>query len=179
MTIISKKRFIWFSFVYIGLYQLVSCIASIYYLGIGLIRNRFVLVFVFFRFVRFFNFLLAKLISNLFYEPTPISFLILDSLLTLKYYQIMTDNKLFEAVDIPCQHKDLIHDVAYDYFGHRLATASSDQTVKIWDYDQETKKWICTASWKCHFGSVWKVTWVSLSRCFSRKKRFNYTHSDT
>ena len=96
-----------------------------------------------------------------------------------KYYQIMTDNKLFEAVDIPCQHKDLIHDVAYDYFGHRLATASSDQTVKIWDYDQETKKWICTASWKCHFGSVWKVTWVSLSRCFSRKKRFNYTHSDT
>lgn len=28
----------------------------------------------------FFNFLLAKLISNLFYEPTPISFLILDSL---------------------------------------------------------------------------------------------------
>lgn len=72
----------------------------------------------------------------------------------------MTDNKLFEAVDIPCQHKDLIHDVAYDYFGHRLATASSDQTVKIWDYDQETKKWICTASWKCHFGSVWKVTWA-------------------
>ena len=49
MTIISKKRFIWFSFVYIGWYQLVSCIASIYHLGIGLIRNRFVLVFVFFR----------------------------------------------------------------------------------------------------------------------------------
>ena len=83
----------------------------------------------------------------------------------------MTDTKMFEAVDIPCQHKDLIHDVAYDFFGHRLATASSDQTVKIWDYDQETKKWICTASWKCHFGSVWKVTWVSLSRCFNRSKK--------
>ena len=179
MTIISKKRFIWFSFVYIGWYQLVSCIALHPYIILGSVLFGTDLFWFLYFFVRFFNFLLAKLISNLFYEPTPISFLILDSLLTLKYYQIMTDNKLFEAVDIPCQHKDLIHDVAYDYFGHRLATASSDQTVKIWDYDQETQKWICTASWKCHFGSVWKVTWVSLSRCFSRKKRFNYTHSDT
>ena len=175
MTIISKKRFIWFSFVYIGWYQLVSCIASIYHLGIGLIRNRFVLVFVFFR--AFFQFSSCE--TNLQFILWTNTDLFSDTGFIAKYYQIMTDNKLFEAVDIPCQHKDLIHDVAYDYFGHRLATASSDQTVKIWDYDQETKKWICTASWKCHFGSVWKVTWVSLSRCFSRKKRFNYTHSDT
>ena len=39
---------------FFGWYQLVSCIASIYHLGIGLIRNRFVLVFVFFR--AFFDF---------------------------------------------------------------------------------------------------------------------------
>merc|ERR1719221_871319 len=72
----------------------------------------------------------------------------------------MTDNKLFEAVDIPCQHKDLIHDVAYDHHGHRLATASSDQIVKIWDFDPSGNTWICTATWKSHFGSVWKVTWA-------------------
>ena len=67
---------------------------------------------------------------------------------------------MFQAINIPCQHKDLVHDVAYDHFGHRLATASSDQTVKVWDFDQTTNEWVCTASWKSHFGSVWKVTWA-------------------
>lgn len=67
---------------------------------------------------------------------------------------------MFQAVNIPCQHKDLIHDVAYDHHGHRLATASSDQTVKIWDFDINANTWICTATWKSHFGSVWKVTWA-------------------
>lgn len=67
---------------------------------------------------------------------------------------------MFQAVNIPCQHKDLVHDVAYDHFGHRLATASSDQTVKVWDFDPATNKWSCSASWKSHFGSVWKVTWA-------------------
>lgn len=67
---------------------------------------------------------------------------------------------MFQALNIPCQHKDLIHDVAYDYHGHRLATASSDQTVKIWDFDVAANTWICTATWKSHFGSVWKVNWA-------------------
>lgn len=28
-------------------------------------------------------------------------------------------------------HKDLIHDVSYDFYGRRLATCSSDQTVQV------------------------------------------------
>ena len=44
--------------------------------------------------------------------------------------------------------------------GERLATASSDQTVKVWDYDKDEDKWEMTASWKSHYGSVWKVTWA-------------------
>ena len=27
--------------------------------------------------------------------------------------------------------KDLIHDISYDYYGDRMATCSSDQTVKV------------------------------------------------
>lgn len=38
---------------------------------------------------------------------------------------------MFEAHTINAQHKDLIHDVAYNYYGDRMATCSSDQFVKV------------------------------------------------
>ncbi|XP_049832969.1 nucleoporin SEH1 [Schistocerca gregaria] len=66
---------------------------------------------------------------------------------------------MYEAQTINAEHKDLIHDVAYDYYGERMATCSSDQFVKVWDQD-EHGKWQMTASWKAHSGSVWKVTWA-------------------
>ncbi len=30
-------------------------------------------------------------------------------------------------------HQDMVHDVQLDYYGRRLATASSDRTVKVFD----------------------------------------------
>lgn len=65
----------------------------------------------------------------------------------------------FEVTSIQADHKDLIHDVAYDFYGRRLATCSSDQSVKVWDLD-DNNQWVCSASWKTHSGSVWKVTWA-------------------
>lgn len=38
---------------------------------------------------------------------------------------------MFEAQSIEAEHKDLIHDVAYDFYGQRMATCSSDQFVKV------------------------------------------------
>lgn len=38
---------------------------------------------------------------------------------------------MFEAQSINAEHKDLIHDVAYDFYGERMATCSSDQCVKV------------------------------------------------
>lgn len=38
---------------------------------------------------------------------------------------------MFEAQSIKAEHKDLIHDVAYDFYGQRMATCSSDQFVKV------------------------------------------------
>lgn len=32
--------------------------------------------------------------------------------------------------------------------------------VKVWDFDETNQIWVCTASWKSHFGSVWKVNWA-------------------
>jgi nucleoporin SEH1 len=66
---------------------------------------------------------------------------------------------MFVAKTIVSEHKDLIHDVSFDFHGTRMATCSSDQTVKVWDSDEETG-WQCTASWKAHSGSVWRVTWA-------------------
>ncbi|XP_054281749.1 nucleoporin SEH1 isoform X2 [Macrosteles quadrilineatus] len=66
---------------------------------------------------------------------------------------------IFEAHSINAEHKDLIHDVAYDFYGQRMATCSSDQFVKVWDKD-EHDNWVLTATWKAHSGSVWKVTWA-------------------
>ena len=37
---------------------------------------------------------------------------------------------------INVDHEDLIHDVAYDFYGKRMATCSSDQKVKVWDQDE-------------------------------------------
>ncbi|XP_033338964.1 nuclear pore complex protein Nup44A isoform X1 [Megalopta genalis] len=66
---------------------------------------------------------------------------------------------MFEAHSINAEHKDLIHDIAYDFYGQRMATCSSDQFVKVWDED-EHGNWHLTASWKAHSGSVWKITWA-------------------
>jgi len=66
---------------------------------------------------------------------------------------------MYTAKVIPSEHKDLIHDVSFDFYGRRMATCSSDQSVKVWDQDNDGN-WTCTADWKTHSGSVWKVTWA-------------------
>jgi len=60
---------------------------------------------------------------------------------------------------IETQHKDLVHDVSYDFYGSRFATCSSDQTVRIWDR-KEDNEWFCSSSFKAHSGSVWRVSWA-------------------
>lgn len=38
---------------------------------------------------------------------------------------------MFDVEPIIADHKDVIHDVVFDYYGRRMATCSSDQTVKV------------------------------------------------
>lgn len=42
---------------------------------------------------------------------------------------------------IQTDHKDLIQDIAFDFYGKRVATASLDQTVKIWNIN-EKNEWV-------------------------------------
>jgi WD40 repeat protein len=66
---------------------------------------------------------------------------------------------MFASKKLQSTHKDLIHDVSYDFYGRRLATCSSDQTVQVWDLDSE-EKWKLSSQWKAHSGSVWRVIWA-------------------
>ncbi|KAJ1550099.1 epoxide hydrolase, soluble (sEH), partial [Nowakowskiella sp. JEL0078] len=60
-------------------------------------------------------------------------------------------------------HKDLIHDIQYNFFGNRACTVSSDQVIKVWNTStgqNDRQKWELIDSWKAHDASVLKVCWA-------------------
>jgi WD40 repeat protein len=57
------------------------------------------------------------------------------------------------------EHNDFIHDVAYDFYGKRLATCSSDQKIKVWDQNN-VGEWKCCTEIKAHSGSIHKLSWA-------------------
>jgi len=61
---------------------------------------------------------------------------------------------------ITATHDGVIHDVAYDFFGKRMASCSSDHKIKIWDKDEKNGEWVCSAEWKAHQSPVWKIDWA-------------------
>lgn len=54
-------------------------------------------------------------------------------------------------------HEDMIHDAEMDYYGLRLATCSSDNSVKVYDVKNGTHS--LAADLKGHFGPVWQIAW--------------------
>lgn len=67
---------------------------------------------------------------------------------------------MFESQTISTEHRDLIHDIAYDYYGQRFATCSSDQTIKVWEKPANETEYKVVSSWKAHAGSVWRLSWA-------------------
>ncbi|XKL64745.1 hypothetical protein PGB90_004831 [Kerria lacca] len=55
-------------------------------------------------------------------------------------------------------HEDVIHDAELDYYGLRLATCSSDQSVKIYNLKNGTQTLV--ADLKGHYGPVWQIAWA-------------------
>ena len=65
-------------------------------------------------------------------------------------------------------HKDLIHDISFNYYGSMLATCSSDQTIKIWkcnDDDDDNNKWELIQEINhiehTHKASIQMITWAN------------------
>lgn len=61
-------------------------------------------------------------------------------------------------VSITNAHSDLIHDAVLDYYGKRLATCSSDKSIKIFEVDGDNHRLIDTLVG--HDGPVWRVDWA-------------------
>jgi len=59
---------------------------------------------------------------------------------------------------IETAHEDMIHDAQMDFYGKRLATCSSDHTVRIFLVEDNDHKLIQTL--RVHEGPVWQVAWA-------------------
>ncbi|KAM3557640.1 hypothetical protein ARSEF4850_004978 [Beauveria asiatica] len=55
-------------------------------------------------------------------------------------------------------HDDMIHDAVLDYYGRKLATCSSDRTIRIFEIEGESQRLVETL--KGHEGAVWCVAWA-------------------
>ncbi|KAL0947943.1 hypothetical protein HGRIS_010572 [Hohenbuehelia grisea] len=66
-----------------------------------------------------------------------------------------------ESVPIETAHEDMIHDAQLDYYGKRLATCSSDRTVKVFDIvEGESQPKSSGHTLTGHTGPVWQVAWA-------------------
>ena len=59
---------------------------------------------------------------------------------------------------IDTQHEDMIHDSQFDYYAKRLATCSSDRTIKI--FDTVGDRYHNTTTIHGHEGPVWQIAWA-------------------
>ncbi|RSH91378.1 GTPase-activating protein S13 [Saitozyma podzolica] len=64
-----------------------------------------------------------------------------------------------KPVPVETQHEDMIHDAQLDYYGKRLATCSSDKTIRIFNVVKGEAKGE-PAILKGHTAPVWQLAWA-------------------
>ena len=57
------------------------------------------------------------------------------------------------------QHSAMVHDAQLDFYGKRLATCSSDRSIKVYDLDAGGQRTM-SADLRIHNGPVWSVAWA-------------------
>jgi protein transport protein SEC13 len=62
-----------------------------------------------------------------------------------------------KSAQISTEHADMVHDAQPDYYGKRVATCSSDRTIKI--FENANEAFVQVAELKGHEGPVWQVCW--------------------
>jgi WD40 repeat protein len=60
-------------------------------------------------------------------------------------------------------HGDTVHDAQLDFYGRRLATCSSDRSIRIFDVDGSGNR-VLQATLEGHDGPVWQISWAHPTR---------------
>lgn len=68
------------------------------------------------------------------------------------------DGVLKPMATIESQHEDMIHDCQFDYYSKKLATCSSDRTIKIFDVTGDL--YHNSATLTGHEGPIWQIGWA-------------------
>jgi len=68
-----------------------------------------------------------------------------------------TDQGKAQPIYVDTQHDDMVHDAQLDYYGTKLATSSSDRTVKI--YDVSGNSYAPNATLTGHSGPIYQLSW--------------------
>lgn len=55
-------------------------------------------------------------------------------------------------------HEDMVHDCQFDYYSKKMATCSSDRTIKIFEITGDI--YHCSATLSVHEGPVWQISWA-------------------
>lgn len=63
--------------------------------------------------------------------------------------------------------KDIILAISYNLYGTRLATASADHHVRVWDKKDDDGEWSLTDAWRAHDGEVLDVSCFFVSFLFA------------
>ena len=64
-----------------------------------------------------------------------------------------------EGQRVETGHQDVVHDTAIDYYGKRMATCSSDRSIKIFGLSGSDSPTLL-ATLSGHEGPVWQVAWA-------------------
>ncbi|KAJ6258471.1 LOW QUALITY PROTEIN: hypothetical protein Dda_6513 [Drechslerella dactyloides] len=63
------------------------------------------------------------------------------------------------TIPVSTGHEDLLHGVAYDFYGQRIATCSSDQRIKVFDAT-DSGEWKENDAWRAHDANISKIAWA-------------------
>eukprot|EP01120_Amphizonella_sp_Union-15-10_P008096 TRINITY_DN2841_c0_g1_i1.p1 TRINITY_DN2841_c0_g1~~TRINITY_DN2841_c0_g1_i1.p1 ORF type:complete len:307 (-),score=56.37 TRINITY_DN2841_c0_g1_i1:72-992(-) len=86
-----------------------------------------------------------------------------------------------QVATIDTKHVDMIHDAQLDYYGRRLATCSSDASIKIFEVSGDSQTHLANLSG--HGGPVWQIAWAHpkfgnvLASCSYDRKVFIWKES--
>ena len=76
---------------------------------------------------------------------------------------ILSSKTSYQSSDqiITSAHTDYIHDIKFDFYGHRLASCSGDQNVCVYNLD-DSGNWVLKpgSEWQAHKGVVWRLAWA-------------------